>query len=60
MDAASCKHAMKVATVFEAVAGLEAFSADCDCPTEEGLHGRNILHSLRVHSCASMLNNMNL
>ena len=27
--------------------------------TDEGLHGRNILHSLRVHSCASMLNNIN-
>ena len=26
--------------------------------TEEGLCGRNVLHSLRVHSCASMLNNI--
>ena len=26
--------------------------------TEEGLRGRNVLHSLRVHSCASMLNNI--
>ena len=26
--------------------------------TDEGLHGHNILHSLRVHSCASMLNNI--
>ena len=23
-----------------------------------GLRGRNVLHSLRVHSCASMLNNI--
>ena len=26
--------------------------------TEEGLCGRNVLHSLRVHSCALMLNNI--
>ena len=26
--------------------------------TDEGLRGGNILHSLRVHSCASMLNNI--
>ena len=26
--------------------------------SEEGLRGRNVLHSLRVHSCASMLNNI--
>ena len=26
--------------------------------TDEGLRGQNALHSLRVHSCASMLNNI--
>ena len=26
--------------------------------TDEGLRGRNVLHSLCVHSCASMLNNI--
>ena len=26
--------------------------------TDEGLRGRNVMHSLRVHSCASMLNNI--
>ena len=26
--------------------------------TDEDLRGRNVLHSLRVHSCASMLNNI--